>query len=50
MGQRYCKMEDQKLGPGFMGVSKGGQGGPCPLDFHTLSLQPPKFQKSFDFQ
>ena len=41
MGQRYRKMEDQKSGPGFMGISNGGGGGqvgPCPLlDFHTLS-------------
>ena len=26
MGQTYSKMEDQKWGPGFMGVGKGARG------------------------
>ena len=48
-----CKMKinnhtrfGENCRPSFIGVGKGGQGGPWPsLDFHTLSLTPPKLQK-----
>ena len=43
LGQATAKVHCGLRSPAAHGRRQGGAGGQWPLDFHTLSLKPPKF-------